>query len=173
MPYREFHDLFPDLAERETRCIIVPPGTVGSPLPAGEYALIELYCDESDCDCRRVFFYVQSSFREGPEAVIAWGWESRDFYARWMGDDDETMLEELQGPSLNLGSPETELAPALLEQIETILSADAAYAARIQEHYRLFRRRIEVGRTPAWFETGTANAGPGRRRPWTRKVRRR
>ena len=75
--------------------------------------------------------------------------------------------------ALNLGSPETELAPALLEQIETILSADAAYAARIQEHYRLFRRRIEVGRTPAWFETGTANAGPGRRRPWTRKVRRR
>ncbi len=174
MPYQAFIDFFPDLAKRETRCIIVPPGRVGSPLPEGEYALIEQYCNDGGCDCRRVFFFVQSSFRQGPEAVIAWGWESREFYARWMGDDDEASLDALQGPVLNVGSPQTDLAPILLEQVETLLSADTAYVARIREHYRLFRQHVDGGRAPAWFASEAAGAGPGRRRPGKkkRKVRR-
>lgn len=178
MPFQEFHDLFPGLAESETRTIIVLPGCGDTTLPEGQYALSEMYCNERGCDCRRVFFYVRSSFRVGPEAVIAWGWESRDFYARWLPEATEAMVDELQGPVLNLGSPATELALPLLEKVATILSADAEYVARIKEHYRLFRRRIDRkridrGRAPAWFETGAAGEGPSRRRPPRRKTRRR
>lgn len=38
MPYRQFHDFFPDVAERETRTLIVPPGSTKAALPVGEYA---------------------------------------------------------------------------------------------------------------------------------------
>lgn len=32
----------------------------GESLPADEYARLEAYCDEEDCDCRRVFLHVIS-----------------------------------------------------------------------------------------------------------------
>jgi hypothetical protein len=142
VPYRALYDLLPDLARRETRMLIVTPRVTGIRLPPGQYALIEMYCDEPGCDCRRVFLQIQASFRRGPEAVIAWGWESRDFYAQWMGDRDEVVLDAVKGPALNLGSPETELAAPLLELVRELLSSDAAYVARIQEHYRQFRQRL-------------------------------
>lgn len=34
MPYRPFHDFFPELAERVTRTLIVPPGATKAALPA-------------------------------------------------------------------------------------------------------------------------------------------
>ncbi|NLX95729.1 MAG: IS110 family transposase [Rhodopirellula sp.] len=57
-----------------------------------------------------------------PEAVIAWGWESREFYARWMHTDAPEMIRELQGPVLNLGSPQSSHAPALLDLVKKLFS---------------------------------------------------
>lgn len=50
-----FIQRFPDLDTRETRRVTTA-GLAG--LPADEYALLELYCDELDCDCRRVVIEV-------------------------------------------------------------------------------------------------------------------
>ena len=164
MPYSDLHEVLPDLAERETRSLIVPPGTGQGPLPEGTYTFMGLYCDEPDCDCRRVLFYVQSSFRPGPEAVIAWGWEPRDFYARWMGDADETVLDALQGPARNLGSPETALAVPILGLVKDVLLADAAYVARVKDHYRAFREQIHRRSATTGFAAPETRAG-SRRRP--------
>jgi len=146
MPFVLFHDHFPEIAERETRTITVP-GKSALGLPAGHYGLVEMYCDEPGCDCRRVFFYIVSSVREDVEAVVAYGWESPEFYARWLHDDDPTMIEELRGPALNLGSPQSRLAPAILEIVKNVVLRDSAYVDRLKAHYRMFRDKIDKQRT--------------------------
>ncbi len=142
MPYALFHDHFPKTAERETRTItVLPKSDVG--LPPGDYSLLEMYCDEKGCDCRRVFFYVISSFRKDVEAVVAYGWESPKFYEEWMGDDDPHSIRTLKGPALNLGSPESELAPAILDLVENVVLRDGAYVERLKAHYTMFRGKID------------------------------
>jgi len=146
MPYVLLHDHFPDVAERETRTITVLDGSnVG--LPPGQYSFLEMFCDERGCDCRRVFFYVVSSRRNDVEAVITWGWESPEFYAKWMGNDDLQTIAELRGLALNLGSPETHLAPAILEVVRNVLLRDAAYVDRVKRHYAMFRQKIDGSRS--------------------------
>ncbi len=57
MPYAPFQERFPKIAEKETRAITI----LNNPeLPSDTYGLTEAYCDELDCDCRRVFFNVIS-----------------------------------------------------------------------------------------------------------------
>jgi len=144
MPYVPFDQYFPELAKRETRFItIFQDGTHG--LPRGQYAFLELYCDEPGCDCRRVMFYVATQDSMGPLAIVAYGWESAAYYARWMGDDDPEIVRELKGPVLNLGSPQSRLAPAILHLVTKVLLADPAYVERLKTHYRLFRQAIDQG----------------------------
>jgi len=143
MPFVPFHMYFPDFAKKETRTLFVPPATIAR-LPAGNYGFIELYCDEPGCDCRRVFFNVISERRKKIEAVIAWGWEDLDFYAKWMRKPDPVSVKNLKGPILNPGSPVTELAPMLLQLAQNVLLQDAEYRERIKRHYRMFREKIDV-----------------------------
>ena len=141
MPYVPFYEHFPELAKQETRTITLLKKS-HSGLPAGEYAFTEMYCNEKECDCRRGFFYVILS-RNDVAAVIAYGWESPEFYARWMGDDSPEVIEELKGPSLNMASPQSNLAPAILELLKKVVLPDAEYVKRIKRHYRMFRDRID------------------------------
>ncbi len=145
MPYAPFEEYFHDLAEEETRVITVFPGGVDG-LPPDAYAFRELYCNERGCDCRRVFFYVTSEAQKRTEAVVAYGWETKAFYAKWMGNADLATLVEMQGPILNVGSPQSRLAPAILRLTEEVLLKDPAYLERIKRHYALFRQKIEGGR---------------------------
>jgi hypothetical protein len=145
MPFALLYHLLPACAEQETRSIIVPPGTAG-PLPPDTYAFCEMFCDEPGCDCRRVLLMVMSERRPGIIlAVIAYGWESRAFYQRWLRTDDPVLITDLIGPELNPGSPQSELAPALLDCFSTILLPDTAYLDRVKRHYHLFRTRIDAG----------------------------
>ena len=142
MAFTEFHDYFPDAANRQTRTIAIPPGS-GLGLPPDDYAFLELYCDEPACDCRRVLFYVIARSRPGVQAVIGWGWESVEFYARWMKHGDKTDASKMKGPALNPGSPATELAPILVELVRNVLLQDPQYVERIRRHYRMFREKID------------------------------
>jgi hypothetical protein len=138
MPYAPFHDKFPEIAERETRTLII----LNDPkIPEDEYGLIESYCDEPGCDCRRVFFNVFSWRKREMVAVVAYGWESKSFYADWLGDDDPKVLEELQGPALNSTSRQSKFAPALLRHINFALE-DQGYVKRIKRHYRMFKESV-------------------------------
>jgi len=142
MPYVSFHEHFPEIAKREIRTITILEQS-SSGLQPGQYSLVEMYCDERGCDCRRVFFYVISSIKKDVEAVIAYGWESPEFYARWMKDDSPKVIAELQGPILNMGSPQSSLAPAILEIVKDIILQDSAYIERIKTHYKMFRDKID------------------------------
>lgn len=143
MPYQLFYDLFPDMAGKETRTITVFGDRSKTGLPPGEYAFCEMFCNERGCDCRRVFFYVVASFRKRCEAVIAWGWESPEFYANWFHHDDPEVIADLMGPCLNIGSPRSELAGPILDLARSVLLKDEAYVERIKRHYQLFRAKID------------------------------
>ncbi len=139
MAYIPFYQFFPEIAERETRCLIV----LNHPeLPADSYGLIELYCDEPGCDCRRVFFNVLSRKTGKTLAVIAYGWENKRYYEKWMGDNDPESIGDLKGPILNRLSPQSKLAPALLKQVRDVLN-DRDYVKRLKSHYQLFKEAIE------------------------------
>ncbi len=148
MPYEFFHKRFPELAEKEIRRMILCPGTnVGTDddLPAGDYHLVEMFCNDPGCDCRRVMFYVitPDTPPSEPLAVIAYGWESEEFYAKWLGFDDPKVLAELKGPVLNLGSPQSRYAGELLDLVNAIPLRDANYVERLKRHYRMFRDAVD------------------------------
>lgn len=142
MPFVSLHDYLPELAERETRTVTIFPES-GFDLPPADYGLVEMFCDEPGCDCRRVMFYVISSRTRTVEAVVAYGWESRKFYRDWIGMDDPLIIDDLRGPALNFGSPAASHAPEILKMLKEAVLSDSAYVDRVKRHYALFREKID------------------------------
>lgn len=169
MPFRLFRDRFGELADRETRTITRLPDPASGP-PAGRYAFLEMFCDEPGCDCRRVLLTVVDTASDRCEAVINFGWEDASFYAAWLREDDPHAVAALQGPALHLGPAQGEHAAAFLDVARQLVLSDAAYVARIQRHYSMFREDVERGngsRTGARIEkigrNGPCPCGSGRK----------
>ena len=132
-----FHTRFPDLAARETRCAHVV--TPGGPLPLGEYAFVEFYCDDPRCDCRRVGLQVTTpQAPRMPLATINYGWESPEFYTRWTHGDAEAGNEITQA-SLDPINRQSKYAHHLLKLFQEQFMTDPAYVARLARHYELFK----------------------------------
>lgn len=138
MHYAPLYEILPELARSETRSATVRNSPI---LPDGEYILIEAYCNDPTCDCRRVMFNVCTAGSNKLLAVVAYGWESKSFYARWFGKNDPVIIQRMQGPILNPGSPQSKLAPALLQLVSEVLQ-DKAYVARLQRHYALYKQAL-------------------------------
>ena len=141
MPFQAFYEKFRELAVKETRNITILDGY--PTLPADEYGLVEFYCNEENCDCRRVIFNVLSKKRNEFVAAIGYGWESADFYREWTIQDDPEFIKDLQGPVLNPLSYQSKLAPALLELMQELVLKDPIYVARLARHYRMFKERTD------------------------------
>ena len=138
MYYEPFYSRFPDIALRETRTLTIfdMPG-----LPPGDYTFTEAYCNEPGCDCRRVFFNVIQIETNRVVATIAYGWESIEYYVKWLGMDDPAAISSLTGPVLNPSSPQSELAYALLLQTPLFLS-DPEFVERLKRHYLMFKTAV-------------------------------
>jgi len=142
MPMVPFFTQCPEVAEAEFRTakVIEDPH-----IPPGEYGFLELYCDEADCDCCRVFIHVitPKMGSKKPLATINFGWESEDFYRKWMhGFEEDDFIQEMKGPSLAPMAPQSDLAPHFLELFQSMLQ-DQAFVDRLRRHYRLFRETVE------------------------------
>lgn len=148
MPYEPFYERFRELALRETRSFTVDEDNYPG-LPADEYALLEAYCNDENCDCQRVFFNVASRKQQKIVAVVTFGWESEAFYRKWYSGKDEELarmvVSEMMGLGLNSASPQSEIAPALLAPIRDLL-LDPAYVARLKRHYRIFKEKVDPKR---------------------------
>jgi hypothetical protein len=151
MPFAPFYEHFLDVAQEETRSLIVlkPEGK----LPAGTYALTELYCDEEGCDCRRVVFQVWSD-RGRPErpdiaATVSFGWEPESFYREWasfpLSKED---LDEVKGPGLMSMAPQSEYAADLLPLVKMALQSEL-YVERLVRHYAMYRKVVDARRPHA------------------------
>ena len=144
MPMVPFFTLFRDLAFKEMRSATVRQMPN---IPDGEYGFLELYCDEPDCDCRRVVIEVVSP-TTGPKiwATINYGWESVEFYEKRIGDRETA--REYQGAVLDPLNPQTKYSPALLHLFKLVLQ-DEAYVERLKRHYKLFKSDLRKKRTSA------------------------
>ena len=127
MPMSDFYRTFPKLANTELRSFTIAPA-YGSVLPGGRYTLMELYCDEKGCDCRRV-------------TIAVFAERNRDFVAHInLGfDSDEVMA----GPFLDPLNPQARYAGELLDFFTDMINEDPAYLARLQRHYVLLKERLE------------------------------
>jgi hypothetical protein len=140
MSFTPFYNKFPEIAEDETRSITI----FNDPkLSDDSFGLIESYCDETDCDCRRVFLNIHSEKQDKILAVITFGWESEKFYANWLGTNEPQIIKELKGPTLNLASPQSKLAPKILNLVHRLVLHDKKYIERLKRHYELFREDIK------------------------------
>lgn len=129
-----FHARVPDVGLTETRSVTVLPGR---PVPEGEYAFIEFYCDEPGCDCRRVMIRVIGrDSRNTIWATISYGWETAKYYKKWMRD--AALSEDLRGASLDPLNPQSKYAGEFLTLFKELLR-DKAYVARLKRHYTQFR----------------------------------
>ena len=82
-----FMEKFPDCAGEEM--LVLRIQEKGQSLPSGEYGFFEWFCEDKDCDCRRALLQVISPQRKGRIlATINYGWESAEFYTRWMHGDE-------------------------------------------------------------------------------------
>ncbi len=147
-----FVSLFPEQAVIEM-CSFTIRGYQG--LPDDEYALVEAYCPDPECDCRRVMLNVIGRHR-GKEYLASIGF----------GFDREV---KLAGPFLDNLNPQSNYALRLLELVKQIL-ADPAYVARLESHYRMVKEAAADPTHPIqtilkrWRSSSPSIAKPRRKR---------
>jgi hypothetical protein len=136
-----FHARCPEIGVRQTRSVTVEEGAWG--LPHDDYAFLEHFCVDPECDCRRVLLQVISQKKPGRIlATIAYGWEAAAFYA----DRSGVSLEEAESftePELDPMNPQSEYSEGLLSLFEEVLMKDRAYLERLKTHYWMFREKIQ------------------------------
>ena len=127
MSMSDFFEKFPKLADTELRNITILPG-YSSLLPPDCYGFIELYCDEKDCDCRRVMISVFAEKQRRFVAFINLGFDSDDSMA---------------GPFLDPLHPQASYALELLKSFTDMINYDPVYLRRLQRHYVMFKEKVE------------------------------
>src|SRR3972149_1712885 len=153
MPMVPFFTKLPDIAAVETRELII---VNNKNIPTGAYGLIESYCDELNCDCRRVFINVVSV--DSPSEILAtitYGWETPKFYKKWMIMASPELLEMMTHPHLEIGHRQSKYANDFLDMFKAVIK-DESYVERLARHYFLFKevvnrentgvKRIKIGR---------------------------
>jgi hypothetical protein len=140
MPMTPFIERFPETGARETRSVTI---TNRQDLPDGEYGFVELYCNESGCDCRRVTIDVLRPETGWSKvwATIGYGWENLDFYRKWGGGTASDAIE-MKGPYLDPLNPQTRYSPALLNLFRVLLQS-SDYVERLKGHYQMFRDSVD------------------------------
>ena len=147
-----FHLMFPEIGTDETRTLTVPPGGAGG-IPPGEYALLEFYCTDPKCDCRRVILRVLRRDPPGQVATISHAFLP---LAKHDADLGQTFLDPI--------NPQSRLSPLLLELFrEVALTPD--YEARLKRHYRMVKDAIDDPAHPIHGRIAAVEPGGARRPP--------
>ncbi len=140
-----FVHIFPQQGTAETRVLTVS----GHPtLPDDEYALVEAYCADPTCDCRRGMLNVVGRRQHHVLASISYGFDRDDEFA---------------GPFLDPLNPQSPSAEALLTLIAPVL-ADARYRARLEAHYQQLKRAAAMPPPSSQHRAPPPNTAPRRPR---------
>lgn len=142
MSFQSLHNILPLLAEAETKSITLLSNENEFELPAGNYLFVEMFCNEKNCDCRRVIFSVFNDNHKIALANIGYGWESETFYKKWNRSNDKTIARKMMKFLLNQISPQSEYAKMILIMFNKVLFPSTPYLARVKAHYLLFRKEI-------------------------------
>jgi hypothetical protein len=141
-----FFHFFPEQAEAETRTVTLRGHPV---LPDDEYALIEAFCPDPQCDCRRVMLNVagRRQMELGFLASVGFGFDRAGEFA---------------GPFLDPLNPQSQYADALLELVTQVL-ADPAYVARLESHYQQVKQAVADAPHPSNRPSAQSNRRTERR----------
>ena len=139
-----FHSLLPEVAQREVRCVHLGPASAPASqpaLPADEYVYLEYYCDDLQCDCRRVFLQVIAKDQPGKVfASISYGWEKESFYRKRTPWDPDSARGTVRG-ELDPLNEQSEFAQDFLDLFQRVV-LDEPYRLRLRRHYQLFREEL-------------------------------
>lgn len=155
-----FSDLFPEVANRETRTVILeadertptPP-----PVPPDAYLFDEMYCVERGCDCRRVLVNVYARSTRQHLATISHSFEPPEPGAFIR---EQTFLDPLLR--------QTRYSADLMDLFLHTLKVDEDYRQRLIRHYRMVK---DATRDPSHPVHGGAGAAPAE--PLSKRARRR
>jgi hypothetical protein len=115
-----FFKYFPEVARAECRAATVRGR---DDLPDDEYGLLEFYCDDPSCDCRRVMLNVASRQQNRIVASVSFGFDIDD---------------PMRGPFLDPLNRQSEHAAGLLGLVTAMLGDDQ-YVDQLERHYRLVK----------------------------------
>jgi hypothetical protein len=135
MDFLPFYSRYKNIAVEETRTIKITASGLGIPL--GEYMLLENYCGDASCDCRKVMINVVAV--NPPRRILAtigYGWESMEFYTKWMHGNKE-IAKAITGAYLELGGIQSEYAQHFLEVFKASLTDE--YVTTLKKHYKMFK----------------------------------
>ena|SRR2546427_807181 len=134
-----FSEQFRDEAVRDT--VLLWLDRPGKGLPVTDYVLLEYYCDEPGCDCRRVLLDAVSSDIPGRVfASIHFGWESLAFYRKWAGTRDLGDARPLKKGVLDPRELHCDWADVILAHVRKEVLADPKAVARFKRHYEMCKR---------------------------------
>ena len=136
MDFMPFYSRYKTMAVKETRRIKITASDLG--VPGGEYMLLENYCTDESCDCRKVMINVVAA--NPPQRILAtigYGWESVEFYTKWMHGNKE-IARSITGAYLELGGIQSKSAQHFLEVFKASLTEE--YVNTIKKHYRMFKK---------------------------------
>ena len=142
MIFKRFLDLFPEIAENETRRITLRRDPL---IPDGEYAFVDSYCVDKTCDCRRVYFEVlqiDPNYEPIHAATISYGWEDLDFYLSWSPYLPPSMAAEMHGAFLEESQEQSKYSQRFLDLFKSRFLTDPAYIERIKRHYAMFKAKL-------------------------------
>lgn len=145
MVHELFSMHFPKIAERETSGIKVLPDNDDG-LPIGHYFFMENYCTDQDCDCRNVYVTVFDGLTGKVHATIGYGWESYEFYKKWMREDNEDVINMFKGPALPLYGQQSPYAEHWLKIFKDIVEGDPVYQQRLISHYQIMKKAVAEGK---------------------------
>ncbi len=119
-----FGKMFRDIAERETRVIT----TFNDPkLGSESYAMVDVYCVDPACDCRRVMINVIRDRDTKHLATINWAFDPND---------------PDRGPFLDRLNTQSPLSDALLKLFKEEVITDKRYVERLERHYKLVKDAV-------------------------------
>ncbi len=121
-------------------------------LPDGHYRFVDLYCTDKKCDCRKTMIQV---FHDGKHvSTLNYGWESPNFYCKWMGIENDPMAKDMSGLSVDFSSPGRLDQQAILELVENLIKSNIdgdSWVSNIQKNYKLLRNPniLKFSRAPS------------------------
>lgn len=141
MIFESFFEEFPELVESEFRNIFVFDNGIHKHIPPGNYAFLELFCPDVDCDCRKVMINVISVEPVKQWAMINYGWGSEEYYKTWWGVSHKH-YKPMSGVTFDPPTKDP-LQNEFLTVFKDILQRDKHYARRIETHYLMFKERMK------------------------------
>ena len=139
MTYSPYYSFFPKIIALQIRSATIRND---AKIPNGDYAFLEVFCNNKTCDCRRAMINVEQVNPEFPKfraATLSYGWETSAFYKNWSPSMSPKMLAEFKGPCLDTHQPQSAHALYFLEFFKNMIATDTAYHNRLKTHYAQFK----------------------------------